>query len=255
MKKSYRIFVALVLMVLCAMDASAGLKRVPLTADMFFAWDGWGADAQKQSDTPVTCAFELGTPSDLAYGDGSVINYADLSDYVSLEITFSAGTPRVLLNRDIDGGQWNADEANSHLIEYPKGDDVWSAKYFKLDGNVLSPSGAAVPQVHHHIEHRAPRDAHQLCLAPLAALEMQSSQHALGRERLVVLHKVDMSNMGIKISLLKNLAEIATAIPKPLGLYNPDAFDILLDEIHDLFYLMKQWAKLTIFKNSDKIIQ
>ena len=138
MKKSYRIFVALVLMVLCAMDASAGLKRVPLTADMFFAWDGWGADAQKQSDTPATCAFELGTSSGLPYGDGNVINYADLSDYVSLEITFSAGTPRVLLNRDINDGQWNADEASSHLIEYPKGDDVWSAKYFKLDGNVLT---------------------------------------------------------------------------------------------------------------------
>lgn len=140
MRKSYQLLVAFVLMALYAMDASAGLKRVPLTADMMFEWDGWGADAQKKSDTPfAACAFELGKPTGLAYGDNSVIAYADLSAYASLEITFSAGTPRPMLNRDQNDGQWNADEANSHLIEYPKGGEgTWSGKYFKLEGNVLT---------------------------------------------------------------------------------------------------------------------
>ena len=121
MRKSYQLLVAFVLMALYAMDASAGLKRVPLTADMMFEWDGWGADAQKKSDTPfAACAFELGKPTGLAYGDNSVIAYADLSAYASLEITFSAGTPRPMLNRDQNDGQWNADETNSHLLNILK---------------------------------------------------------------------------------------------------------------------------------------
>ena len=139
MRRIYQLMFALVLMALTAIDASAGLKRVPLTADMMFEWDGWGADAQKKGDTPAACAFEMGKPTGLAYGDNSVVNYADLSAYASLEITFSAGTPRPMLNRDQNDGQWNADEANSHLIEYPKGGEgTWSGKYFKLDGNVLT---------------------------------------------------------------------------------------------------------------------
>ena len=136
MRKTYQMFFAFVLMALYAMDASAGLKRVPLTADMMFEWNGWGADAQKKSETPfANCSFELGKPSDQPYGDGNVNAFADLSDYVTLEITFSEGTPRVLMNRDADGGQWAENEADSHLIDNTKGG--WSAKYFTTEGNMM----------------------------------------------------------------------------------------------------------------------
>ena len=135
MKKTYQMFLALVLMALCAMDASAGLKRVALTTDMFFEWDGWGADAQKKSDTPASCLYELGKPASNAFGDAGVNNYADLSSYVTLEITFSEGSPRVLLNRDQDSGQWNENEADSHLIDNTRGG--WSAKYFTTEGNMM----------------------------------------------------------------------------------------------------------------------
>ena len=78
---------------------------------------------------------------------------------------------------------------------------------------------------------------------------MQSSQHTLRRERLIILHKVYMPDMGLKLSKLEYFAEITTTVAKPLGFYNPNSFDILLNEIHFLFYLMKRWAKLTIFED------
>lgn len=131
-------FIALVLMALCAMDASAGLKRVALTTDMFFEWNGWGADAQKKSETPANCVMNLGKATQEVFGDMSVINYADLSTYKTLEIYYTSGTPRVLLNRDVAGGNWNANEADSHLIEYPAGGgDKWSGKYFIEEEGLL----------------------------------------------------------------------------------------------------------------------
>ena len=138
MKKTYQMFLALVLMALCAVDASAGLKRVALTTDMFFEWNGWGADAQKKSETPADCKMNLGQATQEVFGDMSVINYADLSAYKTLEIYYTSGTPRVLMNRDVDGGNWNENEANSHLIEYPKGGgDKWSGKYFIEEEGLL----------------------------------------------------------------------------------------------------------------------
>ena len=76
MRKSYKMFLALVLCVLGAMNANAQ-ERVPLTADLFFAWDGWGADAQKTG--PADCLYVLNESTGQPYGDPSVINYADLS--------------------------------------------------------------------------------------------------------------------------------------------------------------------------------
>ncbi len=46
MKKSYKLFLACLLCAIGAMNVYAD-ERVPLTPDMFFSWDGWGADAQK----------------------------------------------------------------------------------------------------------------------------------------------------------------------------------------------------------------
>ena len=124
---------ALILMVLGAVDVCAddiSLRDVPF-------WQhgsSWGLGEPKSSQ--AWCTWEVGQATGMPYGDGNVINFADLSDYNYLVITFSEGTPRVLLNRDVDEGQWNADESQSHLIEYPK--DGWSSKYFVNTGNVLT---------------------------------------------------------------------------------------------------------------------
>ena len=113
-------------------DAIAGLEEAKpelaytdLTKEMFFVWSDWtDADATAQAG----CAYEVGTSSDMPYGDGSVINYADLSEYATLEVTTTEGAPRFLFNRDVNDGQWNENEADSHLIDNTKGG--WSAKYF-----------------------------------------------------------------------------------------------------------------------------
>ena len=126
-------FLALALMMLGAMNVNA--EEISLQEVPFCTWDGWGLDAR--STGTADCAWVIGESTGLPYGDGSVINYADLSSYTKLIVTVTEGTPRFLLNRDVDEGQWNADESQSHLIEYPKSGG-WSEKYFTQDGDVYT---------------------------------------------------------------------------------------------------------------------
>jgi hypothetical protein len=107
------------------------VEQVSLQDIPFYDCEGtYGKDAKK--DKTAGFAWALNESTGLPYGDGNVINFADLSEYSKLLVVATEGTPRFLLNRDIENGQWNADESQSHLIEYPKGDDVWSAKYFSV---------------------------------------------------------------------------------------------------------------------------
>ena len=106
------------------------LSYTDLTQDMFFQWDAW---VDGNATNQAGCAYELNTASSMPYGDGSVNNYADLTGYSTLELTATAGSPRFLFNRDADGGQWNEDEAASHLIDNTRGG--WSAKYFSSRDN------------------------------------------------------------------------------------------------------------------------
>ena len=101
------------------------------------AWSAWGADATlSQAQNPT---WELYTATGQSYGDGSVNSYAELSGFDKLIITVASGTPRILLNRDADGGQWNATEAESHLIDNTAGDaESWHQKYFAKEGNVYT---------------------------------------------------------------------------------------------------------------------
>ena len=88
----------------------------------------WGLDAPK--NTAATPIWVVGEPTGQPYGDSSVNNWADLSGFDKLVITYSEGQPRVLINRDQDEGQFNTNENESHLIEYPKGASSWAGKYF-----------------------------------------------------------------------------------------------------------------------------
>ena len=128
MRKTYQMFLALALMVLGAMNVSAeeiSLQEVPF-------WDHpktggvWGLNAPK--DTPSTPAWVVGESTGQPYGDSEVLDFADLSGFDKLVITYSEGTPRVLMNRDVDEGAYSDDEASSHLIEWPK--SGWTDKYF-----------------------------------------------------------------------------------------------------------------------------
>ena len=133
MRKTYQMFLALVAtMLLGAMNVNA--EEISLQEVPFCSWEGWGLNAR--STGTADCAWVIGEPSGLPYGDGSVINRADLSSYSKLVVTVSAGTPRFLLNRDVDEGQWSDNEAESHLIDNTKGG--WSSKYFSQDGDVYT---------------------------------------------------------------------------------------------------------------------
>ena len=101
------------------------LKDVP-----FGTWSAW---VDGELTTPSNPDWHEGESNGLPYGDGNVIRYADLSAYAKLIVDATEGEPRFLFNRDVNDGQWNADESQSHLIEYPKGNDVWSAKYFTVE--------------------------------------------------------------------------------------------------------------------------
>ena len=125
MRKFFRMYLTLALAMLGVMAVSAA-ERISLQEVPFGKWDGWGADAQMTGT--AECSWVIGEGSQQLYGDGSVINYADLSLYAKLIVVVTDGTPRFLLNRDIDDGQWSDNEAESHLIDNTKGG--WSGKYF-----------------------------------------------------------------------------------------------------------------------------
>ena len=133
MRKTYRIFVALVMCILGGMSANAGeiisLQEVP-----FCTWDDWGANAR--STGAAECAWVIGEPTGQPYGDSKVNNYADLSSYSKLIVVATEGTPRFLLNRDMVEGQCSATESESHLIDNTNsGCMTWAAKYFYQEGN------------------------------------------------------------------------------------------------------------------------
>ncbi|MBQ8712715.1 MAG: hypothetical protein IJ551_07870 [Prevotella sp.] len=137
MKKTYRMILAMVLMVLGAMNVS-GQELVSLQDVPFWAHSGaWGTGEAKAAT--AECPFVIGEPTGQPYGDGNVNNFADLSDYEKLIVTVSAGKPRMLFNRDADGGQPSATESESHLIDNTNGECLtWAAKYFTEEDNVYT---------------------------------------------------------------------------------------------------------------------
>lgn len=106
-----------------------------LTAAMFMHWDSATAPT---TGSATGCSYELFVPSGLPFGDGNVsyLNFANLAEYSKLYVAYAAGTPRVMMNRDIDNGGYSATEAESHLIEFPKGG--WEDRYFTNENNVVT---------------------------------------------------------------------------------------------------------------------
>lgn len=77
-----------------------------LTAAMFHNWSNPKAGAT-DNGAVSGAACVLNTSTGLPYGDGNVyyLNYADLSNYKTLQLVVTEGTPRLLFNRQTDGGQ------------------------------------------------------------------------------------------------------------------------------------------------------
>ena len=126
MRKFFRMYLTLALMMLGVTNVSA--EEISLQEVPFWAHTEWGVNEAKA--TTATCAWVIGESTGQPYGDGGVKNFADLSTYSKLIVVATEGTPRIMMNRDVDEGQFDATEANSHLIEYPKCEGTWAEKYF-----------------------------------------------------------------------------------------------------------------------------
>lgn len=98
----------------------------PLTKDMFFEWDGVGADAkQKSAATSEKCIVQKIGQGTLVYGNGNVSckHYADLSDNMRLIIEGTPGMKlRVLLNRPekLDGDNIPGNDNNGGPVDERK---------------------------------------------------------------------------------------------------------------------------------------
>lgn len=105
-----------------------------LTKNMFKTWNS--ATAPTTGTSAInSCYYNVNSITGQPYGDGNVnyLYYADLSEFNSLTIIAPAGTPRVLLNRNVNNGNYNATEANSQMIEIPKSGE-WTDRYYSVDG-------------------------------------------------------------------------------------------------------------------------
>jgi len=131
MRKSFRMFLTLALMVLGAMSVNA--QRVSLQDVEFYSYDGWGPDAKKLD--LATPEWIMNAPSSCPYGDTSVNNGADLSAYSKMFITVSPESEgmRIMMNRKIQEGQCADTEEASNLISIPS--HAWcTQKYCTQDG-------------------------------------------------------------------------------------------------------------------------
>ncbi len=110
----------------------ATVEDTDLTKEMFFTWDGVGADAEATAQ--AGCAYDINTSSGMPYGDGTVneYNYADLSAYDHLAITATEGEPRLLFNRAAQD-----DHQGPLSVELPrdKGQNKYEAVVENTDGS------------------------------------------------------------------------------------------------------------------------
>ena len=116
MRKSFRMFFALALVMLGVVSVNAQ-ERISLQEVGFHTWDGWDGNAAKTGD--AGCAWEIGVSTGLPYGDPSVNNYADLTLYSKLYVTVTEGSPRVLFNRLKEEGQGGDTFEDSYLVDIP----------------------------------------------------------------------------------------------------------------------------------------
>ena len=94
-------------------------------------YGNWSAWVGGELTNPWNPTWNEGVSDGLPYGDGNVNAFADLSEYAKLIIVSTDGTPRMLFNRDVDGGQCSGNEAESHLIDNTNAECMtWASKYF-----------------------------------------------------------------------------------------------------------------------------
>lgn len=108
-----------------------------LTKEMYYNWDSATAPTSG-SPNAGACDYVIGVSTSQPYGNVSVplLTFADLSTFDNLYVLATGGTPRILLNRDIDNGQCRATESESHLIDNTNDNCMtWASGYFTTEGS------------------------------------------------------------------------------------------------------------------------
>ena len=135
MKKTYRMMLALVALLLGAVNVSAG-ERIPLTADNFFSYQGYGLEAV-QGDA-FKASYIIEQADGCPFGDSSCEARVDLGAYSKLYVNMegcdgdgnlNGSNPRIFINRTEGNGQFNSDKSASKCIVIPN-DGTWAAEYY-----------------------------------------------------------------------------------------------------------------------------
>ena len=108
-----------------------------LTKDMYYNWNSATAPTTGTSGAGG-CDYVTFASTSQPYGNGGVplLSFADLSTFDTFYVLATGGTPRILLNRDIDNGQCSDVEENSHLIDNTNANCMkWASGYFTTEGS------------------------------------------------------------------------------------------------------------------------
>ena len=112
-------------------DFEAPDNWVTLTKEMFFLWDGSGADATPLFNTPADLNLDVDVASGEVVAGFSGVEwnmYADLSKYDKIVLRGKAdGNVRMLTNRLVAGGEWKEITA-----VFNKNDQYWDSEYKAL---------------------------------------------------------------------------------------------------------------------------
>ena len=112
-------------------DFEAPDNWVTLTKEMFFLWDGSGADATPLFNTPADLNLDVDVASGEVVAGFSGVEwnmYADLSKYDKIVLRGKAGgNVRLLANRLVDAGEWKEITA-----AFSESDPYWDSEYKAL---------------------------------------------------------------------------------------------------------------------------
>ena len=140
MKKSFRMFLALVLMALGAVSANAG-ERIPVNAEnfTFHTHDGWDVDAVETG--VFDGAFIFGAANGCPIGDTGCNAWIDLGAYSKLYVKMegcdangepNGSNPRIFINRMVSEGQFNSNKSDAKCIVLPN-DGTWAEEYYNKE--------------------------------------------------------------------------------------------------------------------------
>lgn len=117
----------------------------------------------------------------------------------------------------------------------------------ELYHDVFAKRRTALAQVYCNVQHLTFYDAYELGLRELAFLVVQATQHTIAGLGFIVLYEVYRSNVGIKLTLLPTLEEIASTVSKHAWFYNIYALNGCFPVFHFLNIKIFSGCKVTIF--------